>query len=294
MLRWIVLIGLWAAPCLAQDTAPERYCPQDGDPLGQCISVDSFSEDLCGVIEAHAALRGLPAGFLARLLWQESRFDPNAVSPKQAKGIAQFIDSTARLRGLDDPFNPAAAVSKSAEYLAEMSERFGNLGFAAIGYNGGERRAEGFKAGTGGLARETRDYVRIITGLTAEQWRDDPPEDVAFALDGDTPFQEACVTMAAERRLSPLVPDGPAYSLWGAQIAFGADRSAAKAAYGRLAPSCQTQAPAAKLEYIPVQRRGPGSRTYIMVRVGADTRAQAADLCRNISRAGCPCRAFRN
>ncbi len=47
-----------------------------------------------------------------------------------------------------------------------MAERYGNLGLAAVGYNGGERRAEGLIAGTGGLMRETVDYVAIITGLS--------------------------------------------------------------------------------------------------------------------------------
>ena len=88
-------------------------------------------------------------GFFARLIWQESRFDPNALSHADARGIAQFIPSTALLRGLKDPYNPADALEHSAQYLAEMVRRYGNEGMAAIGYNGGERRAEGFLEGKG-------------------------------------------------------------------------------------------------------------------------------------------------
>ena len=64
---------------------------------------------------------GLDAGFFARLIWQESRFDPNALSHANARGIAQFIPSTALLRGLKDPYNPADALEHSAHYLAEMA-----------------------------------------------------------------------------------------------------------------------------------------------------------------------------
>src|SRR3954452_3666620 len=37
-----------------------------------------------------ATAYGLPPSFLSRLIWQESRFDPGAVSRAGAQGIAQF------------------------------------------------------------------------------------------------------------------------------------------------------------------------------------------------------------
>lgn len=293
MWRLVVILCLLALP-LRADPPPALVCSDGQDAPRHCIRTASFEADLCRQIEAEARFHGLPPGYFARLLWQESRFDPNAVSPANAKGIAQFIDSTARLRRLADPFNPAEAVARSAEYLAEMSRRYGNVGMAAIGYNGGERRAEGWLARTGGLARETVDYVRIITGHPAENWRDDPPKGLTFALDGDTPFQQACETMAANRRITPLAPPAPRFSPWGAQVAFGTDRGAARAAWGRLRGGCQSAAPVARLEFVPVQRRGPGSRTYTMARVGAGSRDEATRICRAVSRAGCPCRVFSN
>ncbi|PWJ21022.1 lytic transglycosylase domain-containing protein [Jannaschia seohaensis] len=295
MWRLALLLACLAGLARAEGP-PAELCSKGIDAPERCIRMDPahFATDLCAQIEADARHHGLPPGFLARLLWQESRFDPNVVSPMRARGIAQFIDSTARLRELEDPFNPAEAVARSAEYLGEMTRRYGSLGLAAIGYNGGERRAEGWKAGTGGLARETRAYVSIITGHSAEAWRDEPPDEVSYALDGDTPFQEACVTMAAKRRVTPLGPPPSRVSAWGAQIAFGTSRSAARAAWGRLPASCRRAAPEDRLDYVPVRRRGPGDRVYMMVRVGADSRVEATGLCRTISRAGCPCRAFRN
>jgi len=59
-----------------------------------------FIEEICFRIQTVAKAQGIPEAFLARLIWKESRFDPNAVSPVGAQGIAQFMPGTAKLRGL--------------------------------------------------------------------------------------------------------------------------------------------------------------------------------------------------
>ena len=53
------------------------------------------ADDICRAIEADAAANGLPVEFFARVIWQESRFNAQAVSPKGAQGIAQFMPQTA-------------------------------------------------------------------------------------------------------------------------------------------------------------------------------------------------------
>jgi len=69
---------------------------------------------ICHLIEVHADRHGLPRDFFARLIWKESRFDPDAVSPAGAEGIAQFMPGTAELRGLVDPFDVESAIPASA------------------------------------------------------------------------------------------------------------------------------------------------------------------------------------
>jgi hypothetical protein len=249
--------------------------------------------DLCRQIEAEARLHGLPPGFLARLLWQESRFDANAVSPKAARGIAQFIDSTAQLRGLKDQFNPAESVEKSAEYLGEMARRFGNVGLAAIGYNGGERRAETWIAGTAGLPRETRNYVAIITGASAEAWRDAPPQGQTFALAGG-PFKPACEAMAKARRVTPLGPPPARFATWGVQVGYGRNEAEARANFARQTRACPREVGQERRELVPIASRGPGRPNYVAIRLTADSRGEAIRLCRALSDAGCRCRVFRN
>src|SRR3954462_10595322 len=108
------------------------------DPPGQHLPVTIGR--ICSLIETHAGRNQLPADFFARLIWKESRFDPNAVSPAGAEGIAQFMPGTATIRGLRNSFDIEQAISASAKYLAAMKSSYGNLGLAAAAYNSGENR----------------------------------------------------------------------------------------------------------------------------------------------------------
>ena len=66
--------------------------------------------------------------FFGPVIWQESRFNARAVSPKGAAGIAQFMPQTASWHGLADPFDPTEALRHSARYLHELRDQFGNSG----------------------------------------------------------------------------------------------------------------------------------------------------------------------
>ncbi|MHB2205593.1 lytic transglycosylase domain-containing protein [Methylobacterium sp. CM6257] len=122
------------------------------------------------LISDAASRTGLPYDFLYRLLRQESGLRADAVSPKGALGIAQFMPATALERGLINPFDPSQAVIKAAELLRDHKARFGNLGLAAAAYNAGPGRVEKWLAGTSGMPQETRDYVLIVTGRAVEAW----------------------------------------------------------------------------------------------------------------------------
>ena len=138
------------------------------------------------MIESAARANGLPVEFFARVIWQESRFRADAVGPltrsgKRAQGIAQFMPGTAAERRLLDPFDPVQALPKSAEFLKELRDDFGNLGLAAAAYNAGAGRIQKWLARRGKLPQETRNYVRIVTGQPAEKWTVED-ETVALAL----------------------------------------------------------------------------------------------------------------
>jgi soluble lytic murein transglycosylase-like protein len=76
-------------------------------------------EAVCLMIEAAARANDLPLEFFARVIWQESRFQSDAIGPmtrrgQRAQGIAQFMPGTASERRLLDPFDPVQALPKSA------------------------------------------------------------------------------------------------------------------------------------------------------------------------------------
>lgn len=130
----------------------------------------SPTEQFCRALKAAAEESGIPVPFFARLLWQESRFHSSEVSQAGAQGVAQFMPETAAEVGLDDPFDPMKALPASARFLRKLRDDFGNLGLAAAAYNAGPGRIQKWLAKESDLPRETRDYVRIITGTKAEDW----------------------------------------------------------------------------------------------------------------------------
>ncbi|MCP1550717.1 MULTISPECIES: phage tail length tape measure family protein [Methylorubrum] len=99
--------------------------------------------------------------------YQESRFNPRAVSRAGAQGIAQFMPGTARQYGLNDPFDPAASIDAQGRLMRDLLQRYnGNETAALVAYNAGPRRADRFLASgsdVSTLPDETRGYVRNIT-----------------------------------------------------------------------------------------------------------------------------------
>ena len=55
------------------------------------------ADDVCRTLEEAAAENGLPVEFFTRVIWQESRFNARAVSPKGASGAASFGGLSARI-----------------------------------------------------------------------------------------------------------------------------------------------------------------------------------------------------
>ncbi|NOJ40221.1 lytic transglycosylase domain-containing protein [Bradyrhizobium australiense] len=125
---------------------------------------------ICEAVKTAAEENDIPIGFLARLLWQESRFRTAEVSSAGAQGIAQFMPQTAVEMGLRDPFDPLQAIPASARFLRKLHDQFGNIGLAAAAYNAGGGRIEKWLSRRGALPKETRAYVKIITGHKAEAW----------------------------------------------------------------------------------------------------------------------------
>jgi nitroreductase len=102
-------------------------------------------------------------GLLAAQLMAESGFNPRAVSPAGALGIAQFMPSTARSYGLRDPFDPVASIDAQAHLMSDLLRQFRSVPLALAAYNAGP----GAVAGCNCIPPypETRAYVARILAL---------------------------------------------------------------------------------------------------------------------------------
>jgi soluble lytic murein transglycosylase-like protein len=104
------------------------------------------------------------------LVWQESRWRANAVSPVGARGLAQLMPGTARDLGVD-PDDPFANLEGGARYLREQLDRFdGDLEKALAAYNAGPGRV--IRAGGVPRIRETQLYVAAIMGRLSDHSRE--------------------------------------------------------------------------------------------------------------------------
>jgi Transglycosylase SLT domain len=254
------------------------------------------TDDMCHTLAQAAADNELPVEFLSRLIWQESRFDPGAVSPKGALGIAQFMPRTALARGLSNPFEPLQALRESASYLRELRTTFrGNLGLAAAAYNAGPGRVEAWLAGRRDLPGETRAYVRIITGHTADAWRSQqPPQWQSSDIPKDVPCVEVAKLIKATPRPRPAFASSPAWGPWGVQLAGNWSEGGVLAAYERLRRKYNKVLG----DRLPLVLRAslPGGRgaTKYLVRVSEHNRTSAEALCAKLRGAGGACAVLRN
>lgn len=112
----------------------------------------------------------LSESLIEAMVWQESRWRHDAVSPVGAQGLAQLMPGTARDLGVD-PKDPFANIEGGARYLREQLDRFdGDLEKALAAYNAGPGRVE--RADGIPRIRETQNYVSSIMGRLADHSRE--------------------------------------------------------------------------------------------------------------------------
>ena len=104
-----------------------------------------------------AKQEGIQPELLIAVVWVESRFCPDAVSPAGAIGLGQLMPGTANDLGVN-PENKQDNLQGSSRYLLQQFERFQNWHLALAAYNAGPNRvvqAEGIP-----LIKETQSYVK--------------------------------------------------------------------------------------------------------------------------------------
>ena len=311
VLLFVIAAVLWARFAVAQQPSTPATAPNTGTPPAApnatapatpnatpppnpaSASHPPTPDDICRALEQDAAENELPVEFFARVIWQESRFNARAVSRKGAQGIAQFLPATADYRGLIDPFDPIEALKNSARYLRDLRARFGNLGLAAAAYNAGPGRVSAWLTSRRPLPGETRNYVAIITGWTADEWAaPSPPETSDTTIPQGVPCTRLANLILAPKheaqRIASYVPR------WGMQLAANWSESKAWATYRRV----QKQFAALIGDREPIvlhgHAAGLGAATRYEIRIADDNRGYLGKFCAKLIAAGGACVVLRN
>ncbi len=113
------------------------------------------------IVQRSAKEFDLDPNLIHAVIMQESAGNPNAVSSKGAKGLMQLIDSTAKMMGVNNPFDPEENIRGGAKYLKQLLNQFDNdLELALAAYNAGPGNVKNY----GGIPhfKETQNYVKKV------------------------------------------------------------------------------------------------------------------------------------
>ncbi len=133
-----------------------------GLPLPPAVS-SAPARGLDSVVSTASKRNNLDPDLVNSVILVESGFDPNAVSPKGARGLMQLMPQTAARMGVQNAMDPVANVEGGTRYLGELLSRYHNdLSRALAAYNAGPDRVEQYH----GVPPypETLAYVARIIG----------------------------------------------------------------------------------------------------------------------------------
>ncbi len=124
------------------------------------------------IVRGHAANYALDPALVAAVIYQESKFQPDARSGSGAVGLMQLLPATAqgiatrtggsRFR-VDDLLDPEINVRYGSWYLRHLLDKYGDLESALAAYNAGQRNVDRWRAERRGIEFvETRAYVKRV------------------------------------------------------------------------------------------------------------------------------------
>jgi len=313
MVRFFGLAGGLALCLAAAQTSAEPQAKIDTSdqvkPVAPLSSVDGErprdANATCMEIRAAARTYQLPHPFLSRLIWQESRFNPKAVSPAGAIGIAQFMPGTAQWRGLSDPFDPRQAIQHSARWLGELRQQFGNLGLAAAAYNAGPTRVQDWLDNRRPLPAETRAYVRSITGRYPEDWLGTANENDEILMASPRDCQPGALQKIAThvegvshpsltKQSSENAASAPPKKPWALQLVGDRSKEGAVQQYTALRSQYRSILGGFAPEVVSRRVAGRKATFWYQIRISAESRERATGLCSKLRSAGGDCLLVKN
>jgi len=111
-------------------------------------------------IERCADDHGVDVALVKAVIKAESNFDNRAISRTGAQGLMQLMPETARLRNVENPFNPTQNIDGGVRHLKHLLSTFGDTKLALAAYNAGENAVRKYN----GVPPfpETKNYVSTV------------------------------------------------------------------------------------------------------------------------------------
>lgn len=190
---------------LLQPRQPQDEAAPNGPIISTKLTIDSADLRTRAaryepLINSAALRHGVDARWLWIIAYLETRFRPELVSPKGARGLMQFMDATAERYDLVDPHDAAASIDAAARYVRDLQKRFGNrLDLILASYNAGEGAVDAYLKGYA---------LRLPNGRVIN------PQ--GLKLSGIPPYAETRNYVASGLNLERLlsIPDIPALSTY--------------------------------------------------------------------------------
>jgi hypothetical protein len=196
---WMALAAWGAGPSLTSEVRPD---PHTGK-LVRTVVVHNPAA-LHAAVDQVAAANEVPPELVQSVIRTESNFNPNAVSPKGARGLMQLIPSTAHRFGVADASNPLQNLQGGTKYLKYLLGLYhGDYTLALAAYNAGEQSVARYK----GVPPypETRKYVvQVEKRLEQNRPLQAPKADAQppAASDGGNHIQEVILPDGSVRYVS--------------------------------------------------------------------------------------------
>lgn len=139
--------------------------PGQGPTLSPSMSPSptaQLPQNMSDLVDWTGRYHGLDQQLWRNQIAAESGGNPNEVSPKGARGIAQIMPEAGKPYGLDDSnaFDPYKNLMTGAQIMKALKDKYGGDTKKALwGYNAGTGNVD-----KGVYPAETRDYIKKITG----------------------------------------------------------------------------------------------------------------------------------
>ena len=126
-------------------------------------------KDVAELVAKGARDNDLPEDLIYGIIWVESRFNPEAVSPVGARGLMQLMPKTADYlaerigwEGRHDSFDPEFNIAAGSYYIARLIKQFdGDVELALAAYNAGATKIRRWMKGDG-LPKVSIEYHTMV------------------------------------------------------------------------------------------------------------------------------------